>query len=82
MEEIYSDNPVRIETVSDVPWSSKTGKFQTSQHQRSFVPLWNTGAHNMPHSQSRYCREFMDEKFVEVIMTSKNAYLTDLKNYL
>ena len=69
MEEIYSDNPVRIETVPDVSWSSKSGKFlsQSSQHQRNFVPLWNTGAHNMPHSQSRYCKEFIDEKFAEVI---------------
>ena len=74
MEEIYSDNPIRMETVSDVPWFSKSGKFlpQTSQHQRSFVPLWNSGAHNMPHSQSRYCKEFMDEKFVEVIFTMKD----------
>ena len=69
MEEIYSDNYIRSETFSDVPWSSKGGKFlsQSSQHQRTFIPLWNSGAHNMPHSQSRYCKEFMDEKFVEVI---------------
>eukprot|EP00795_Rhopilema_esculentum_P000207 gene207-9842_t len=68
MEEIYSDNPVRNTTGPEISWSSKSGKFlsQGSQHQRSLLPLWNNPAHNMPHSHSRYCKEFMDEKFVEV----------------
>ena len=69
MEEIYSDNPVRNTNGPEISWSSKSGKFlsQGSQHQRSLLPLWNNPAHNMPHSHSRYCKEFMDEKFVEVI---------------
>ena len=69
MEEIYSDNPVRSASVPDLSWSSKTGKFLSQgshQHQRSLLPLLSSSTNSMPHSQSRYCKEFMEDKFEEV----------------
>eukprot|EP00794_Sanderia_malayensis_P007416 gene7416-8236_t len=78
MEKIYSDSPVRSATSAELSWSSKGTKFfsQGSQHQRSLLPLLSSGTHNMPHSQSRYCKEFMDDKFIEVsnlVMKYKNS---------
>ena len=40
---------------------------QGHQHQMTLIPLLEKGGNHIPNSQSRYCKEFMDSKFKEVI---------------
>ena len=69
MEEVYSDKQQRTSEVAELSWPSTSSKFLSQgshQHQRALMPLLSSGVHNMPHTQSRFCKEFMDEKFGEV----------------
>ncbi|XP_012554042.1 serine/threonine-protein kinase mTOR isoform X1 [Hydra vulgaris] len=66
MEEVYGDKTSQEIYSRDIPWS-KSSRFLSHQAhpiQLSFMPL-NVG-HQIPLSQSRYCKEFMETHFDDV----------------
>ena len=67
MEEVYGDKTSQELFSRDIPWS-KSSRFLSHQAhhqiQLSFMPL--SGGHQIPHSHSRCCKEFMENNFDEV----------------
>lgn len=67
MEEVYGEQSVQ--SSMDLMHSRSSHLLAQSSpqhHHAAMVPLLEGGGNNIPHSQSRYCKEFMDQKFDEV----------------
>jgi FKBP12-rapamycin complex-associated protein len=69
MEEVYGQvHPPEIASSLNMPISHLEGSSMRGSPQRivSAVTQFEGSATNIPHSQSRYCKEFMDQRFDEV----------------
>jgi len=69
MEEIYGERPSDAMRNREMSFSQSTrffGHQGSHQHQLSLIPLLESGNHHIPHSQSRFCKDFMELKFDEV----------------
>ena len=68
MEEVYGEKQNQGSHARDLSWSKSTRflSHQGHQHQLSLMPLLESGGHHIPHSQSKYCKVFMESKFDEV----------------
>lgn len=70
MEEVYGAKITQASHGRDQYSLIKSTRFfarQGHQHQMTLIPLLEKGGNHIPNSQSRYCKEFMDSKFKEVI---------------
>lgn len=68
MEDVYAEKQIQTSRSREFTKPTRFLSHQSHhhQHQMSIMPLLESGGHHIPHSQSRFCKEFMDLKFDEV----------------